>query len=201
MIIAGKDQTYKQKALSSDEIKRLLSKLETLGFYSLESNQQYNQTDKLYDFGNNYQEINDGLRYCISVNSDKSRNLCVHESYLQFLIPKMKTILEYLDQYEPASMIPYYPDRILLSVQADPLPATVVPWDKHFPSLEVSIPQIYPQDNPNPVIYVDGDMAEKIYLFLRDTDRETVFLQNGREYVVYIRVLLPHEKVTNAALQ
>ena len=201
MIIANRDEPDKQKVLSSGEMKQFLSKLENLGFYSLESNQQHDPTDKLYDFGNNYDEVNDGLRYCILVNVDRSKDLCVHESYLQFLIPKMKNILKYLDEYEPAGMTLYYPDRILLSVQSDPLLATVIPWDKHFPSLDVSLPQIYTWDNPDPVIYVDGEMAKKIYLFLMDTDRETVFSQNGREYVVYLRVLFPHEKVTNAAFQ
>jgi hypothetical protein len=104
MIIAGK-----QKVLSSDEMKRFLSKLETLGFYSIESNQQRDITDKLYDFGNNYQEVNDGLKYCILVSAEKSRQLCAREDYMQYLVPEMKAIFKYLDEYEPVGMTPYYP--------------------------------------------------------------------------------------------
>lgn len=186
--------TYKQKFLSPDEIKRFLSKLDAMGFYSLESNQKHDPTDKLYNYGNNYQESFDGREYCISVNDDKSRNLCVYEPNLQYLIPKMKTILQYLDEYEPAGMTPYYPDRILLWVQAgrdpynDNLPATAILWDEHFPSLETS----------NPIMFVDGDMAKEIYMLIGGTNKGMVFSQNAKEYTVYIDVVLPHEKMTNA---
>jgi hypothetical protein len=201
MIIAGESVTYKQKVLSSDEIKWFLSKLERLGFYSLESNQKDDPTDKLYNFGNNYQEFADGLWDCIWVNANRSRNLCVYESYIQFLIPKMKNILKYLDEYEPAGMTPYYPDRIFLTIQiADPysdnLPATAIPWDEHFPSLDTSNPRVYISDTRNLIMYIDGDMAKEIYLLFEGTNIK-VFSQNGKEYIVYIRILLPHEKVMN----
>jgi hypothetical protein len=203
LLIAGPGETYTQKSLSSAEMKSFLSKIESLGFYSLESNQQQDQTDKLYDFGNNYQEVNDGLWDCITVHAEKSRTLCVRESYVQFLVPKMKGILQYFDEYKPEGLTPYYPDRILLSISiADPendtLPATVIPWDEHFPSLGITNPRIYTYDNPNPILYVDGDMAKEIYLLFKDTSGSKVFLQNGKEYFVYIRVLLPDEKVKNA---
>ena len=200
MLIAGAGETYKQKILSSAEIKSFLSKLEALGFYSLESNQKDDPTDKLYDFGNNYQEVNDGLWYCISVNANKSRNLCVRESYIQFLIPKMKSILKYLDGYKPIGMTPYYADRILLTIQSDIDPSIenppAIPWDEHFPSLE-NDPSRFTSDTSNQVIYVDRDMAKEIYLFFEGSDGSRVVSQNGKEYIVYIRVLLPHEKVKN----
>jgi hypothetical protein len=101
----------KQTVLSVDEIQRFLSKLDTLGFFSIESNQYYDPTDKLYDFGDNYQEVNDGLKYCILVEAEKSRNLCVQEDYMQYLIPEMKSILRYVDEYKPTGLIPYEPDN------------------------------------------------------------------------------------------
>lgn len=198
IIIGDGNETYKQKVLSSNEIKRFLSKLETLGFYLLESNQKHDPTDKLYDYGNNYQKSYDGLGYCILVNADKSRNLCVYEPDIQFLIPKMKSILKYLDEYTPTGMTPYYPDRILLSIQSDIDPAIdnppAIPWDKHLPSLETSNPSF----GYLTTIYVDGNMAKEIYLFLKSISTKTkVVSQNGKEYIVYIRVILLHEKVTN----
>jgi hypothetical protein len=198
MIIAGK-----QKVLSSDEIKGFLSQLETLGFYSIESNQQRDITDKLYNFGNNYQEVNDGLKYCVLVNAKKSRKLCAREDYMQYLIPKMKAIFKYLDEYEPAGMTPYYPDRILLEIrQADPdndhnLPPAI-PWDEHFPSFDLSNAKIYFWTTPSAIIYIHGDMAKKISLFFESTNYSSVYSQNGNEYIVEIYELLPHEKIINA---
>jgi hypothetical protein len=106
----------------------------------------------------------------------------------------MKNILQYLDEYEPVGMTPYFPDRILLWVQVgrDPydenLPTTTTPWDESLPSL----------DTANQIMYVDGDAAKEIYLLFDNTNAGKVFTQNGREYTVYINVVLPHEKVTNA---
>jgi hypothetical protein len=192
LIIPG--ETYKQKILSPIESEQFLYKLEELGFYSLESNQKHDPTDKLYDYGNNYQVSYDGRLYCILVNTDKTKKLCAYEPDLQYLTPKMKNILQYLDEYEPVGMTPYFPDRILLWVQVgrDPydenLPTTTTPWDESLPSL----------DTANQIMYVDGDAAKEIYLLFDNTNAGKVFTQNGREYTVYINVVLPHEKVTNA---
>lgn len=200
ILIAGTGETYKQKVLSSAEIKSFLLKLETLGFYSLESNQKHDPTDDLYNFEGKYEEVGiiGGLRDCILVDADKSRNLCVHESYMQFLIPEMKNILQYLDAYKPAGLTPYYPDRILITIQiADSSLENppVIHWDERFPPLEKD-PKRYTSDTSNQVIYIDGDMAKEIYLFFEGTDTKVVS-QNGKEYIVYLRVLLPHEKVKN----
>jgi hypothetical protein len=199
LLIAGAGETYQSKKLSSAEISSFLLELETLGFYALESNQQSDQTDELYDFGNNYQEIHDGLWYCVSVNTDKSRNLCVREFYIQFLIPKMKNILHFLDEYKPAGMTAYYPDRIFLTrtdidSSIDNPPA--IPWDEHFPSWE-NDPGKITSDTCNPVIYIYGDMAKEIYMFFERSDGWMVVSLNDKEFIVYIRVLLPHEKVIN----
>ncbi len=200
IIIAG--EKTKQKVLSKDEINQFLSKLDTLGFFSVESNQKHNPTDKLYDYGQNYQKSNDGLKDCILVNGDRTRNLCVRETDLQYLIPKMKSILQYLDKYNPGSMTQYFPDRIFLSVQsadeyADDLPGTTKPWDKNFPSLEITNPRKYALDNNNPVIFIDGDKAKEIYQTFHGIDGCKVFSENDNEFIVCMRVIFPHEKVWN----
>jgi hypothetical protein len=38
-------------------------------------------------------------------------------------------------------------------------------------------------------------MAKEIYMFFEGSDSSMVVSQNGNEYLVDIRVLLPHEKV------
>jgi hypothetical protein len=200
MLISGTGEAYKQKVLSSAEIESFLSKLETLGFYSLESNQEHDPTDKLYSFAGKHEEVGvfGGLRDCILVNTDNSKTLCVHDSYLQFLIPEMKKILQYLDTYQPAGMTPYYPDRILLTIQTadssvENPPA--IPWDERFPALGED-PRRYTSGTSNQVVYIDGDLAKEIYSFFEGVDTKVVS-QDGKEYVVYLRVLLPHEKVKN----
>jgi hypothetical protein len=199
MILAGEGETYQQKTLSADEMDRFLSKLDALGFYLLESNQQHDPTDKLYDYGSNYQDVSDGLKDCLLVNAGQSRNLCVSESDRQYLIPEMKKILKYVDTYQPAGMTAYDPDRILLTIQAadpsvDNPPA--VPWPEHFPSLDPSTPGRYVAGTDSQVLYLEGDLAKKIFHFFEGAHIQAVS-QDGDEYILFLRVVLPHEALTN----
>ena len=197
MLIGGE-----QKVLSPDEIKRFLSKLDVLGFFSIESNQQFDLTDKLYDFGSNYQEVNDGLKDCILVNAKESKNLCIQEDYMQYLIPEMKSIIKYLNEYKPTGLTPYYSDRILLSTRpADPnsddLSATAIPWDSSFPSLNFPPPRTYEYDTPPSIMYIEGDLAKEIYTFITNSHGQGIFIQDGEKYIVDVDVVLPHETIIN----
>jgi hypothetical protein len=192
LIITG--GIYQQKTLAPSEIEAFLLKLESLGLYSLESNHKHDPTDKLYDYGNNYEESFDGRFYCIAVHAEKAKDLCAYEPDVQFLILKMKSILQYLDEYKPAGTVPYVPDRLLLWVRPgrDPeeenLPPTTIPWSDQFPPLSAS----------NSIMYVDGDLAKEISMLFDSTNKGKVFSQNGDEYTVYFHIVLPHDKVTNA---
>ena len=165
LIIEG--TPYQQKTLSVEEINQLLSKLETLGFFTIESNQQHDPTDQLYNFGGQYESVGvtDGQNICVSVNADKARQLCVYEPYMQFLVPKMTNILKFMDEYQPKGMSLYYPDRILLWVQAgrnsddNELPQDAIPWIETSLSLET------PRGK---VIYADGETAKELYALYGD---------------------------------
>src|SRR6185295_15091565 len=113
LIISGK--TYRQKQLSSEEINQLFSQLEVMGFYSLETNQQHDPTDLLYDFKGQYEKTYDGLYVCV-VDSIKDRKICARDHLREFLILPMKDMLQFLDNYEPKSMSLYQPDRLLLDI-------------------------------------------------------------------------------------
>ncbi|MBI5297800.1 MAG: hypothetical protein HY869_20165 [Chloroflexi bacterium] len=198
MIVNGE-----QKVLSANEIKNFLSRLDALGFFSIESNQKHDPTDKLYDFGKNYQKSFDGPMYCILVNVNQSRHLCVYEPNMQFVIPKMQRILEYLDEYKPTGLTPYYPDRILLSIESfspnsDEAPAIVTPWDKRFPSLVYPAPRKYIYYTPVLIMYIEGDMAKEIYIFMANSHSGDVFIQDGKKYRVQLAIVWPHETVVNA---
>jgi hypothetical protein len=196
LIITGK--TYKQIVLSQSEVKQFLSKIESLGFYSLESNQAHDQTDELYNFGSDYQRGYDALMYCILVNADKSRELCVEETGIPFLTPKMGNILKFLNDYQPSGFTTYFPDRIVLWVEKgrhvsnNQSPVDTIVWKEQFPSLETSDQKF---------MYLDGDMAKDIYMLFDNIYGGKIVSQDGIEYTVYIDIILPHEEVTNSYYQ
>lgn len=190
LIIPG--ETYQQKILSEDEVKQLLTKLEALGFYTIESNQRHDPSDKLYNFSNQYQGVSDPMWYCVLINKDESRKLCEWEPYRKFLVPEMKNILNFLDTYQVQGMTPYYPDRILLWVQAgrspyvENLPEKAIPWDKKFPTLETSGEKI---------VYAEGDNAKEIFALFDNKVSPIVISQDNTEYTVSIDIVLPHEQL------
>jgi hypothetical protein len=190
LIISG--SSYKQKILSTDEINQLLSKLEALGFYTIESNQQHDPSDKLYNFGTQYQGVTDPMWYCVLINKVESRELCTWKPYEKFLVPEMKNILKFLDRYQPEGMPPYFPDQVLLWVRAgrspyvENLPAKAIPWDEKFPSLETS---------DEKTMYFQGDEAKDIFALFGNEVSTIVLKQNDIEYTVSIDIVLPHEQV------
>jgi len=188
-ILTGK--TYREKKLSTDEIKWLLSQLENKGFYSLETNQMHDQTDRLYNFGDQYFKVYDDRAFCVVVNGIKSRTIWVSESYKEFLVYSMKDILQFLDGYTPRKLSPYRPDRILIYVEKGRgsffEQTKAVSWLNKFPSLETV---------NSKVIYADGAMAAEIFaLFDYSTDWKVVN-ENGIEYTVIVRPVLPHETLS-----
>ena len=191
MIIPG--ETYQQKFLSQAEISQLLAQLESKGLYTIETNQHHDPTDKLYDFGNHYERISDGLYYCIVVrNVEHERTLCAHDPQRKYLIPEMQSLLEFLDQYQLEGATPYYPDRVLLHVEPgrnpyiQDLPEQAILWPEHLPSLETA------EYN---TIYSDGEIALEIYALFDNTNSFRVFTQGGKEYTLEIEPVLPHEEL------
>jgi len=184
IIIPG--NPYQQKILSKEELNQFLIQLENLGFYTIDNKH-------LYNFGNQEPpKITDGTSYCILVTGSREQNLCSYEPYDSFLVPEMKNILKFLNDYQPKGLSLYYPDRILLWVLAgrNPdnknLPEDSIPWTESSLSLETTSEK---------VMYVDGELAKELYILYGD--KSYVFTENGKEYTVDIQVVLPHQEITN----
>ena len=197
-IIFLRDGRYQQARMTAEEVKGFFFQLEALGFYSIESNQEYDDTDKLYNFAGKYEEVGvtDGLLYCILAKGEQPRTLCVYEPYLEYLIPAMRTIVDFIDGYGPDGTSPYYPDRILMMVEGGrdsydtDLPQQVIPWTESSLSLDLSCQKKI----CSKVIFVEGDQAKELYSACGS--KVCMFSEKGKEYTVQIRAVLPHEELT-----
>ncbi|HMR99055.1 MAG TPA: hypothetical protein PKE62_07340 [Anaerolineales bacterium] len=93
LIISKEDQFF-EKTLTQSEMEQLLFQINKRGLYTLETNQNHDQTDKLYDFGNQYQRVYDGPIYYLSVSGDQPRTICYYGPYKDFLIPEAKDLFQ-----------------------------------------------------------------------------------------------------------
>lgn len=117
---------------------------------------------------------------------------------MQYLIPKMKALFDYLDHYQPTGMTPFESERSLVSIQRlDPkldfLSADAVPWDAELPPLAFSLYRETYTSNIQ-IMYVEGEMKQQIEDFLIQTSTNQ-FTEDGKQYEVQMRILLPHETV------
>ncbi len=189
LIIAG--YPYQQKMLTPDEMKQLLSRLDNLGFFRLHSNRKHDLTDELYSFGNDYHSSEYDSSFCVFGNEkDRQQNLCAYKPFLDYLVPEMKNVLQFLNKFHPEGLSVYNPDRVLLWIQKDNdgHVQSALPWPDSFPSLEGS---------DRKLLYIDGEGARKISDFFGNTDTAKVIIQNSIEYTVRIQIVLPHEELVN----
>lgn len=105
----------------------------------------------------------------------------------------MNNILKFLDNYQPEDVNTYYPDRVLLRVQAGKnpydkdLPEKTILWTESSLSLETINEKI---------LYAEGKLANKLFTQLGNGSG-VVFIQDGIVYTVYLEIILPHNEITN----
>jgi len=191
-LIISKDYQFFEKMLSPSETEQLLLRLENMGFYSLETNQDHNETDKLYDFGSQYQRVYDGPIYYLSVYGNKPRTICYYGPYQDFLIPEAKGLFGFINEFAPDSMTPYKPDRVLLAIYKGTNPSLTdeqtVPFS--WPS------DLSPLETPDwKFMYLEGISATEVATFFSRSYDVNFLDEKGNDYSVSIHVVLPHENL------
>ena len=186
LLIVAKDSLY-QKVLSEQEIHSFMSQIEQKGFYNIETNQQHDPTDKLYNFSSDYESAFDGRYLCVSTDT---KRICAYEPVIDYVIPSMKNIFKYLDSYLPSNMTPYQADRILLQIieGSDYIPEEYRPnqieWTDDLPALQET-----------PTFFVDGETAAKIFALFDYSANWKILVYKDKEYTVFARPVLPHEVI------
>lgn len=184
------------KILAEKEQKQLFSLLNKTGFYSVETNQNSDSTNPIYDFGGKYDEVkvSDGVTSCLLANIEISKKVCFYEPYREFLIPEMKELFQFIYDYAPNDLTAYQPDRLLVFVSkghgfydsfiAEPSKSS--PWLSGLPSLETSKEKF---------MYIEGENALKVFSLFETRSWLKVFNESGQDYSVLIDVVFPHENL------
>jgi hypothetical protein len=193
LVLQTASKSMVTKVMTDNEIQQLLYKVDQLGFHTIDTNQKHDDTDSLYKFEGRYLEVGvtDGAFSCLSIEGDK---MCYYEPYADFLIPQVKLLFQFLDSYTPGNFTAYEPDRILLFVSLGQdlsnsfveQPMASIPWPSDLLSLGAS------QEN---YIYLEGADALKFFSLGDGIAKPMIFSENGKDYSLLPRIMLPHETV------
>jgi hypothetical protein len=180
-----------QKQLSQSDISALLAKLRQLGFYQLQTNGQADQSDPLYHFGpGQYQQVSDASFTEIKTFGATPKEISIYEPLLPYIVQPLKNILAYLNNYRPAGLSPYQPDRLLAEVMPGRNPDLTdqlasLSWPATLPAPD--------EVSANGFLYLQGQPAATLYSLIGNHEYG-VFTYNGDEYTVdAIAPIFPHE--------
>lgn len=182
------------KQLSKTETEEMLTKLEQLGFFQIQSD---SAADILKGMQNPiYNHPAEGLpapmsawpEIKVTVNGAKSNSISYRREWENYLIQPMKDIIAYLDSISSEGATPYQPERLLVAFDDEenkriPEDATIIPWPK-----DVTSPEHWQMG----ILYLEGAEALKLYK-AADESLYQYFSFEGKNYNVYIRPILPHE--------
>lgn len=192
-MIQYRNKTFQTKKLGKTEVCDLLTRIGQLGFSQLQTNGIDYEDDPIYaGLPAGATRAGDAYEYLI-VNGDPPKSLWVYEPIQAYAIQTVKEIMNVFRKYAPAGMHSYTPDRVGLFVQAgrpykglEKLKA--IPWPVNTP---------LKGENAQGALYLEGKPAVQVFRIFQKPYTTLVFTEQGQEYTVVSRPLLPHERRIN----
>jgi hypothetical protein len=196
-ILLYRNGTFLTKKLTENEICSLLARIKRVGFFDVKTNGTSYKDDPIYV--NPPPELlhTDDAYECLFVNGSSPKGLCVYRPIRDYTTTQVKTIMNVLGVYFPAGLQLYPPDRLGLYVYSGrPYPESIKREPEPWPSYATAL-----RENNQGSLYLEGEMAAKIYGIFKEPYTWLVFTEEGREYTVVARPLLPHERRTDFGIE
>jgi|SRR5579859_194144 len=189
LLIAGSYPEYSKTMLSTSDICSLLQQIANTGFFQVNGTGVLGKDDPIYNFGATPAPLVLGPSInAIQVNGNPAKFVGFYPAYEEYVINPIKLVLRLLKTYRPTGLRPYIPTRLLLWVE------TVQRGDQ-------SQPRIWPENlpaladwlggAPYNLALVQGDLVEPMLKLPQS--HAVVYTDQGQEYSVVMRPLLPHE--------
>jgi hypothetical protein len=191
-----------EKNLSIIEICSLLKKIEDLGFYQIpDKPDSINAKNPVYDLPPGFQGGNDGPDYHILVNGPDPKEVFVNYLYYKngYAVPVIEKLIPFLANFQPSGMQEYHPDRLLLYIKPGREDWVKDQTPAQWPNADIHLSDY--ADVSNPVydgfylygLYLTGDIVPNIYALFQSPYADRVVIDEGQEYTVDPRPLLPNE--------
>ena len=186
-----KDSKIRSRVLSTNEVCQFIDRLDLLGFFELEPSNPTDETNPIYDFGDNYQAVDEGNTVFLNLDRNTPKSLSFFEPYKKYLARPMRKITEFLDAYNPGWLNIYEPDRLILFVKTG----------RDASVSERVKAQAWTNDTLNlsdlanvPYTFLEGAQSADVYAQIAKNEAG-IFLEDDVEYTVTVRLLYPHEIV------
>ena len=197
-----RDDWYLETTLSSAQMCTLLQQIANTGFFKVPGTGALGRDDPIYNFAATRELIEGASGQGIQVNGNPAKFVGIYSPYKDHVIGPIKAVLRLLNNYRPAGLKPYKPNRLLMVVdEGRSLFDELQPYHANQPTATPQV-QVWPAQLPPLAdlwggityhqVFIQGDLIEPL-LNLNLPKHIGVFTDRGQEYSLIMRPLLPDE--------
>jgi hypothetical protein len=188
---------FTQTTLTTSQMCALLLRVERAGFFTISADGSLDHNDPIYAFGGTPQFSGDGTpEYLIQINGKQHKFVMIEPGYAPYLIQPVKTALQIVEKYSSETpTTPFRTKHLVLWIEKGMENASYItpqpshqPWPTQLPSLA----GLLEGSKERQVFFEDENVASLLKLF-GNRPSEIVFEEDGQEYYLIARPLLPHE--------
>jgi len=194
---------FETAKLTLQEMCYFLTRIEATGFFEIQSDGLEGENSPIYKFDTPV-SFGDGFPHMIvQINGNKPGFMYIEIPYYDNLIKEVKSTIQLIKTYRPQEDTTYVPRHLLLWIEKGRGLALESDIPKEWPTDLTPLEQLWENRIPNPNLYetyhtlVEGNTAEQIYKYFGNKLQGGLFIENGIEYYVIVRPLLPHETPDN----
>ena len=204
--IPGDYSWYLETTLSTAQMCTLLERIANTGFFQIPGTGALGRDDPIYSFAATPEVSYGAPAQYIQVNGNPAQIVGIYSPYKDYVISPIKSVLRLLNNYRPAGLKLYKPDRLLLVVDEgrslfDELTSyhdnrpTATPQLRVWPAQLPPLADLWGRLTYHQV-FIQGDLVEPM-LNLNLPQHFGVFTDQGQEYTVIMRPLLPDETLSD----
>lgn len=203
LLVSGGNDQYEQKyferILSPTETCAFLDRIRRTGFLGIRGSGKNYPFDRIYAVAKLVMPTGGG-NYVIQVNGYPSKTVSIYGEAIEVVVPEVRRTYEIVSHYPLAGMRTFVSDRVIVHLEryADieyPPDLTVLPWPVGAPSAG----SLLAKANARGDLELDGALGAAMKRLL-GLPRIARYVDQGIEYVLSGRQLLPHESLDYVSL-
>ncbi len=193
------DQKYFERMLSATETCAFLDRIRMTGFLGVRGSGKNYPFDRIYAIAKSDTPMGGG-NYVIQVNGYPSKTVSIYGDAIEIVVPEVRRTYEIVSHYPLAGMRTFVSDRVIVHLERHsdieyPPDLPVLPWPVGAPSAG----SLLAKANARGDLEFDGAIGAQMKRLLK-LPGIARYVDQGIEYVLAGRQLLPHESLDYVSL-